>query len=105
MGTPLEKLTVPDLDALAVELQAVDYPADAKKDEKVAFLRPLAGDEYEAKPVFKLTLVDGPNGAQFQSSDGRHIELTREKPTYETTDRNEFAALRELPFLVAEDAA
>lgn len=101
MGTPLEKLTVADLDALAVDLQAVDYPAAGKKDEKVAALLPLIGDEYEPKPVFKLSLKKGFNGGQFQSSNGSHVELTADNPTFETRDENEFAALSELPFLEA----
>lgn len=101
----LEKLTVAELDALALDVQANDYPADANKAEKVEVLRPLVGDDYEQKPVFVLTLKDGVNGGQFQSSSGAHIELTADDPTYETTDPNEFASLRELPFLDAKDAA
>jgi hypothetical protein len=105
MGTPLEKLNVPELDALAVDLQADDYPANGKKDEKLAALRPLVGDEYEPKPVFTLTLNEDFNGGQFQSSNGKHIELTKEHPTFQTSDVNEFDALRELPFLDAKDAS
>lgn len=99
----LEKLTVAELDALAQELEANDYPADGKKDEKVEALRPHVGDEYESKPVFTLTLVEGVNGGQFQASSGLHVALSVDSPTYTTADQNEARALAELPFLTLED--
>lgn len=54
--------------------------------------------EKTAEAVYRLTLADGVNAAQFNVG-GVEVELDQEHPVFETDHQPTFKALLELPFL------
>lgn len=54
------------------------------------------------EPVYRLRLVDGVNGAQFNVG-GEEISLDADSPVFETKSFNAFRSARDLPFLEEAD--
>lgn len=106
----MTKVTVPELDALAAEHHVDDYPADGKKDEKIAALE-AAGVEIVAGERFRFRLTDKTCERLSDESlrdelrvvrfwaDGKRVELTADDDTFETTDADVARGLRDLPML------
>lgn len=51
-----------------------------------------------ADPVYAVELEKDVNGAQFNAG-GVEVELTKDAPRFETSQRNVYLGIRDLPFL------
>lgn len=110
----LSALKVGELDELAERHGVENYPADGKKDEKLAALEAAGIEGPDARYRFRLNaetrdrLADENLREELRVvrfwAGGRRVELTAADDTFETRDPDVARGLRDLPMLEEVDA-